>query len=128
MRRRKPDFPARWERYEVSYLIQEHIDAWEAFCRQRKYLQQGPLRDSPSEMHRKNMERRRLETATELLDTALREAGPVSFNGRLYKSSESTYKGTEPADHTMQKAEGLFVEIHSPLNGLGRKCRLWACH
>lgn len=117
---RKPLIPPSWQRYDVSHLVQEHINSWQAFCRQRDVLQQGPLGHSPGEMHRKNRERPRLETTTKLLDIALRVTGPVRFNGRLYKSSESTYMGTEPADGSVQAAEGLFVEIHSPINGLGR--------
>ena len=123
MPRRKPDFQPRWERYEVRQLLQEHIDSWGDFCRHRHRLQEGPSRDSPSEMHRQNPERPRLETTRELLDIALRVTGPVSFNGQLYTSSDSIYRGTDAADDTVQKAKGLFVEIHSPFNGLGRKCR-----
>jgi hypothetical protein len=123
MPRRKPDFQPRWVRYEVSELIQQHIDSWQDHCRHRDRLQQGPLRDSPSSMYRKNPETPRLETTRRLLDIALRATGPVAFKGQLYTSSDSVYRGTEPADDTVQKAEGSFVEIHSPLNGLGRKCR-----
>lgn len=123
MRTRKPDIPPHWVRYEVSRLVQDHINAWEAFCRQRDRLHEGPSRHSPSEMHRKNMHRPRLETATTLLDMALRQTGPVRFHGRLYKSAESTYAEPEPADDSVQNAEGSFVEIHSPINGLARKCR-----
>lgn len=123
MPRQKPFIQPRWVRYEVSRLVQDHIDVWKAFCRQRDYLQQGPLRDSPSDMHRKNMERPRLETVSKLLDLALKQTGPVRFQGRLFKSDFSTYEKPESADDSVQAAEGLFVEIHSPINGLARKCQ-----
>lgn len=81
------------------------------------------MRDSASGMYRQNPETPRLETTRRLLDIALRVTGPVSFHGRLYTSSDSIYRGAEPAGDEVQKAEDLFVEIHSPLNGLGRRCR-----
>jgi hypothetical protein len=84
---------------------------------------EGPLRDATSGLHRKNPETPRLERTRQLLDIALRATGPVAFKGQIYTSSDSVYRGTDPADDTVQRAEGLFVEIHSPLNGLGRKCR-----
>jgi len=123
MPRQKPALTPRWVRYEVSELIQQHIDSWQNHCRHRDRLQEGPLRDSASGMYRKNPETPRLETTRQLLDIALRATGPVDFNGQLYTSSDSVYRGTEPANDAVQKAEALFVEIHSPLNGLGRKCR-----
>ena len=122
MPKRKPDFQPRWVRYEVSELIQQHIDSLQDHCRHRDRLQQGPLRDSPSDMYRKNPETPRLETTRTLLDIALRATGPVAFKRQLYTSSDSIYRDAEPADDTVPKAEGLFVEIHSPLNGLGRRC------
>jgi hypothetical protein len=121
--KRKPFFQPRWVRYEVSELIQRHIDSWQDHCRHRDRLQDGPLRDSASGMYRKNPETPRLETTRELLDIALRATGPVAFKGQLYKSSDSIYRGTDPADDSVQKAEELFVEIHSPLNGMGRRCQ-----
>jgi hypothetical protein len=119
----KPDFPPRWVRYEVRSLIEEHIESWADFCRHRDRLQEGPSRDSASDMHRKNPERPRLETTRRLLDIALRITGPVSLDGQLYTSAESIYRGTQPAGEAVPKADGLFVEIHSPLDGLARKCR-----
>jgi hypothetical protein len=87
----------------------------------RDVLQRTRLGDS-SEMHRKNRERPRFETATRLLEIALNQTGAVSFQGRLYKSAAATYEKPELADVSVPNAESLFVEIYSPINGLGRRC------
>jgi hypothetical protein len=122
MPRRKPDWEC-WVRYEVSQLVSEHLAAWEAFCRQRDILQEGPLRDSPSAMHRANRERPRLETTRDLPNLALKAVGTVRFNGRLFTSADSTYSDPVTADGSVQDANGLFVEIWSPRNGNARKCK-----
>lgn len=120
---RKPLIPPHWVRYEVSDLVQRHIDTWKAFCRESDRLREGPSGQSPSEMHRNNPERPRLETVSKLLDIALKETGPVQYDRRVFRSSESTYREPEPADRSIADARGLFVEIYSPINGMGRKCQ-----
>jgi hypothetical protein len=64
-------------RYEVSHFIRKYVCAWEQFCRERDRLQAGPLGHSPSEMHRANHARPRMETTSKLLDMALKAVGPV---------------------------------------------------
>lgn len=120
---RKPLIQPQWVRYEVSNLIQQHIDVWEQFCRERDRLEKGSFWGSSSDLHRSNPERPRLETVTKLLDIALRQTGPVRYADRLFKSSGSTYSKHEPADESVPNAEGLFVEIRSPINGIGRLCK-----
>jgi hypothetical protein len=116
-----PLFVPIWVRYEVAELVRNHLDTWGAFCRQRDSLQEGPLGNSPSEMHAANLERPRLETRTKLLDLALKVTGPVRYEGRLFTSAGSTFEDSIPADASVQDARNLFVEIHSPMSGGARK-------
>ena len=112
-----------WVRYEVSHLIEEHLSAWAEFCRERDRLQEGPLRHSPSEMHRANHARPRMEMTAKLLDLALGAVGPVQLDGRLFENAMSVVKGPEAARADTQAAKGLFVEIVSPINGKARKAK-----
>ena len=120
---RKPLIPPRWVRYEVSHLLQGHIDAWEGSAANGTGYKRARPGIPQATCTGRTPIARDWKTATKLLDLALRETGPVRFDGRLYKSSESTYRGTEPADASVQNAESLFVEIHSPINGMARKCK-----
>jgi hypothetical protein len=112
-----------WVRYEVSHLIRQHVSAWEYFCRDRDRLQEGPLRDSPSAMHRANNGRATMETTAKLLDMALGTVGSVQFGGKLYEEAHSLAHGLKDAPPGTQDASGLFVEIVSPLNGKARKAK-----
>ena len=121
MPRRNPLGPV-WRRYEVSYLLKEYQEDLDGYFREYALLLEGPLGKSPSEMHRKNRYRGRMEMSRELLRLALRETGPVVHDGRLITSCESFREDPVPAPDGIQSAKGLFVEIVSPLCGQARKC------
>lgn len=112
-----------WVRYEVSHLVEEHLSAWAEFCRERDRLQEGPLRGSPTRLHRANHARPRMETTGKLLDLALGAVGPVHLDGRLFENAMSVVDNPKPAPEGTQAAKGLFVEIVSPINGRARKAK-----
>lgn len=122
MPKRRFDDP-HWVRYEVSHLVEEHLSAWAEFCRERDRLQEGPLRGSPSEMHRANHARPRMETTGKLLDLALGAVGAVQLNGRLFENAMSIVHAPKAASEGTQAAKGLFVEFVSPINGKARKAK-----
>ena len=90
MPRRKPLFQPHRVRYEVSELIQKHIDSWRNHRRHRDHLQEGPLGNSASSIYWKNPETLRLETTRELLNIAQRKPGRLrtgdSFINRRIRS------------------------------------------
>lgn len=119
-RPRKPDRQC-WVRYEVRHLVEEYLSAQHDFDRHRDRLQQSPLGDSPSEMHRKNPGRPRLETCRELLVMAIKAVGPVRLHGQQFNTDRFLINVTSAADDSIQDARGLFVEIMSPIDGRSRK-------
>ena len=120
---RKPPFRSGWQRYEVALLVDRHLSNWADYCREADRSSEGPVRYSHSEKHQANMARPPLETSGRLLDLALSEVGPVQHQGRLFTRSQSISESPVLAGPEVPSAVGLFVEIHSPINGEVRRVR-----
>lgn len=124
MASRKPLIQPHWVRYALTDLIRRWLDAKAAYDAEYDRLLALSRVRPPSELHREASSYSAIEMPAALLKLALQLTGPVRMNEQVYRT-DGHYILTAAADddHAATDAEGLYVEIVSPLNGNARLCR-----